>query len=104
MNEIVIGVKPLDEVGIAEQDKEAKGAIGAMWVTHDGKLIADGTENMVSVQLLASADPLIFSAKGRNPDEHGGFLEVDIKLFCSSFRTVRWDGPEAPERFRKTTK
>jgi hypothetical protein len=107
MNEIVVGVKRVKEARLADPGEEANGALGAVWVTVDGREFpVDGAKSLIAVSLDSSADPLTFRAsatkdKGGTNVHEGGFITVAMTVLCSSFRTVDFRDPEfAPERFR----
>lgn len=87
MNEIVIGVKPLADGGIADTDADTQGSIGAMWVTYNGQELPCYTKadsRLISVRVEMAYGP----------------TTVELKLIGGFVKTVRWNGPEAPERFR----
>lgn len=85
MNEIVVGVKPIGNGVIAAPGEEAYAAFNCMWV------MVDGVE-------LPLKDALIKAST----EVSSNFLTVTLELVASGFRTARWDGPEAPERWRAT--
>lgn len=87
MNEIVIGVKPVSRDSISESDEDMVGSMGAVWVTYNGEelpCVHEGNTTLISVKLECDAGPSI----------------VTLKLIGGYVRTVRFDGEEAPERFR----
>lgn len=88
MNEIVIGVKPVNGSTIAESDEEVSAAVGAIWVTYNG----------IPLPCAHDKDSKLISVKVEM--DHGPTI-VSLNLVGGYVRTVRWDGPEAPEDFRK---
>lgn len=108
MNDIVVGVKRIKNGSeLAEPHEEASAAVGAMWITVDGKEIADGTDNLIGITVFTSSAPLVFRTvtpeerEEAFDEELGGPLRAEVQLICGSFKTVDFRDPEyAPERFR----
>lgn len=89
MNEIVVGIKPIAGAALAGTDEEATAAVGAVWLTIDGREIAcakDGGSNLIKVVFEMDAGP----------------CTATVTLIGSSLRTARWDDPEvAPDKYKR---
>lgn len=88
MNEVVVGVKRVAGLQLEDDEHEAVTAIGAVWVTIDGKELPCKRDdsNLISVTTRMDHGPMF----------------VTLEIVAASIKTVSFDDPdEAPERHKR---